>query len=120
MRWSYDIQAAFFLLRVSYTIVRATHFMRTTPLVKWQKQAVKFDETVRAAAENILGAPFTDQCYRLACHLSLGLRRTVDHAAIAFSASWHEARITCEEVWTPRADVLEYRNQKTARRGHSL
>ncbi len=26
-----DTQSAFFLLRVSFTIVRAVHFMRTTP-----------------------------------------------------------------------------------------
>ena len=29
-----DLQSAFFLLRVSFTIVRATHFMRTTPGTK--------------------------------------------------------------------------------------
>ena len=75
-----DLQSAFFLLRVSFTIVRATHFMRTTPLAQWREQAVKFDDTIRAAAESILGAPFNDQCYKQAC-LSprlggLGLRRT--------------------------------------------
>ena len=34
-----DIQSAFFLLRTSFSIVRATHFMRTTPRAKWRKQA---------------------------------------------------------------------------------
>ena len=30
-----DTQSALFLLRVSYSIVRAVHFMRTTPLRQW-------------------------------------------------------------------------------------
>ena len=30
-----DTQAATYLLRVSFSIVRAVHFMRTTPLVQW-------------------------------------------------------------------------------------
>src|SRR5579872_4521181 len=38
-----DSQSALFLLRTSYGIVRATHFMRTTPLVDWKTQAEKFD-----------------------------------------------------------------------------
>ena len=50
-----DIQSAFFLLRVSFTIVRAVHFMRTTPLAKWRVQAEKFDSSIRSAAESILG-----------------------------------------------------------------
>ena len=31
-----DTQAATYLLRVSYSIVRAVHFMRTTPLGQWR------------------------------------------------------------------------------------
>src|SRR3954469_10027503 len=65
---------------------------------------------------SILGAPFSDQCYRQACLTprlgGLGLRRIADHADIAFSASWHEARSICDEKWAPRADVLEYSSQK--------
>src|ERR1051325_2364431 len=75
-----DTQSAFFLLRVSFTIVRAVHFMRTTPLSMWRSQASRFDETIRFAAENILGVPFTDQVYRQACLTprlgGFGLRRT--------------------------------------------
>jgi len=52
-----DIQSAFFLLRTSYSIVRATHFMRTTPLPKWKLQAEKFDQQVWDAAQGILGLP---------------------------------------------------------------
>ena len=33
-----DSQSAMFLLRVSYSIVRAVHFMRTTPLHQWRRQ----------------------------------------------------------------------------------
>ncbi len=36
-----DSQAASYLLRVSYSIVRAVHFMRTTPMELWEKQAVE-------------------------------------------------------------------------------
>ena len=32
-----DTQAAMYLLRLSYGIVRANHFMRTTPLPQWKK-----------------------------------------------------------------------------------
>ena len=49
-----DTQAATYLLRVSYSIVRAVHFMRTTPLAQWKDQAVKFDPMIRAAIEKIL------------------------------------------------------------------
>ena len=58
-----DLQSAFFLLRVSFTIVRATHFMRTTPLNQWRDQAVRFDGAIRRAAESIFGAPFNNQSY---------------------------------------------------------
>jgi hypothetical protein len=90
--------------------------MRTTPVLKWKAQAQKFDETIRCAAESILGAPFTDQCYKQACLTprlgGFGLRRIQDHADIAFSASWHESLQTCQETWLPRADVSEYSSQK--------
>ena len=71
------MQAAFFLLRVSFTIVRATHFMRTTPVAQWKSQSQKFDESIRSAAESILGAPFPTNVTA-----SL-LRRIADHADIA-------------------------------------
>ena len=104
-----DSQSAFFLLRVSFSIVRATHFMRTTPLEQWSTQAVEFDATIRNAAENILGFRLSNQCYAQACLTprlgGLGLRRVVDHASIAFSASWHESKQECGEPWAVRKDV---------------
>jgi hypothetical protein len=79
-----DTQSALFLLRVSYSIVRAVHFMRTTPLRQWQKQGEKFDHLVRDAAEKILAFPMTDETYSQASLTptlgGLGLRRTVEHA----------------------------------------
>ena len=42
-----DTQAATYLLRVSFSIVRAVHFRRTTPLEKW-----KFDVMIRNAIES--------------------------------------------------------------------
>ena len=114
-----DLQSAFFLLRVSFTIVRATHFMRSTPLNQWRDQAVRFDGAIRRAAESILGAPLNDQSYRQAALTprlgGLGLRRVVDHADIAFAASRHEAQITSEEKWLPREGVvIPYSLRKSA------
>jgi hypothetical protein len=50
-----DTQAATYLLRVSYSIVRAVHFMRTTPLRQWQKEGEEFDEMVCDEAGRIVG-----------------------------------------------------------------
>src|SRR6266404_5977751 len=50
-----DTQAAIFLLRLSFGIVRATHFMRTTPLCLWSKQAEEFDEKVSQTVFQCLG-----------------------------------------------------------------
>ena len=62
-----DTQAATYLLRVSYSIVRAVHFMRTTPLEQWKEQAVKFDSMIRSAIESILADPMSDETYAQAC-----------------------------------------------------
>ena len=62
-----DSQAASYLLRVSYSIVRAVHFMRTTPLEKWRDQAAQFDRMIRRAIENILGFPMSDFTFAQAC-----------------------------------------------------
>ena len=106
-----DTQSALFLLRVSYSIVRAVHFMRTTPLRQWEKQGEKFDHLVRDAAEQILAFPMTDETYAQASLTptlgGLGLRRTVEHAGLAFSASWHESQVTAREEWDRPAGVSE-------------
>jgi len=84
--------------------------------VSWRAQAEKFDGTIRSAAESILGFPMSDQCYSQACLTprlgGFGLRRAVDHAEIAFAASWHEAQDTCRERWRPRDDVKSFSTQK--------
>jgi hypothetical protein len=83
--------------------------MRTTPLVQWSEQASKFDSSVRDVAENILGYRFPEHTYRQSCLTprlgGMGLRKVVDHAEIAFAASWTESRNTCGEKWVERADV---------------
>jgi hypothetical protein len=105
-----DSQSALFLLRVSYGIVRATHFMRTTPLVHWESHAAEFDRGVRQAAEAILGMVFDDRAYAQAALTpslgGLGLRRVVERADGAFAASWHESQNTAKESWArpPQAD----------------
>ena len=111
-----DIQSAFFLLRTSFSIVRATHFMRTTPLAKWADQAKRFDKAIWDAAQSILGLIFSEQTWKQACLTprlgGLGLRKIEDHADIAFSASWRESRSTCGENWSDRADVKGHHSQK--------
>jgi hypothetical protein len=106
-----DSQAALFLLRISFSIVRALHFMRTTPLTLWRDQAVKFDAKVRDAAEKIIACPMSDRVYTQACLTpklgGLGLRRTSEHADVAFAASWHESRVTAREVWVRPPGVPE-------------
>ena len=96
-----DMQSAFFLLRTSFSIVRATHFMRTTPLAKWRKQAKRFDKEIWDAAQSILALVFSEQSWKQACLTprlgGLGLRKIEDHAEIAFSASWRESRATCRD-----------------------
>ena len=99
-----DAQAAMYLLRLSYGIVRANHFMRTTPLPQWDEVAAKFDACVREAVVKIIGTTFPDDSYVQACVSTkiggLGIRRVVEHAPGAFSASWHESMITSGEKWT--------------------
>ena len=60
-----------------------------------------------------------DETYKQACLTpklgGLGLRRAADHAALAHTASWHEARLTAGEDWVrpPEVDAV-FRHQKTA------
>ena len=58
-----DSQAASFLLRVSFSAVRATHFMRTTPISHWRNVATSFDASIRGAFESIVGFPLSDSSY---------------------------------------------------------
>ena len=92
--------------------------MRTTPLRQWEKQGEKFDHLVRDAAEQILAFPMTDETYSQASltpTLGGGLRRAVEHAGLAFSASWHESQETAAEVWDRPAEVSEeHKPQKEA------
>jgi hypothetical protein len=114
-----DTQAASYLLRVSFSIVRAVHFMRTTPLHQWKEQAAKFDVMIRSSIERILGFPMDDMTFAQACLTprlgGLGLRKVVEHADLAYHASWHEAQKTAKEKWLPPPDhPPEYRSQKEA------
>ena len=58
-----DTQSATYLLRVSFSIVRAVHFMRTTPLEQWKWQATKFDTMIRKAIVSILGFTMDDTTF---------------------------------------------------------
>ena len=113
-----DSQSAFYLLRVSFSIVRAVHFMRTTPLCQWRAQAVEFDAMLRKAAEDIFGFPMSDFTYAQAALTpklgGLGLRKATEHAGLAFSASWHEAKKQSMEDWKQPPGVGEYVPQKSA------
>ncbi len=98
-----DTQAATYLLRVSYSIVRAVHFMRTTPLRQWKKEGEEFDRMVCDAAGRMLGYPFDVRTFAQAALTpklgGLGLRKSVEHAGFAYGASWHESRAQSGEVW---------------------
>jgi len=88
----------------SVGIVRANHFMRTTPNSLWSKQAEKFDELVGQTIFQCLGLKPTPEAYDQASVSTtiggLGVRRIVDHAKGAFTASWHEAQGITHETWT--------------------
>ena len=85
-----DTQAAVYLLRVSYSSVRAVHFMRTTPLSHWHSIATSFDSSVRRAFESIVGFPLSQTAYAQACLTpklgGFGIRRVTQHAEGAFNA----------------------------------
>jgi hypothetical protein len=114
-----DTQAATYLLRVSFSIVQAVHFMRTTPIEQWKVQASKFDSMIRSGIERILGLPMDDPTFGQACLTprlgGLGLRKVVEHATLAYHASWHEAQKTAKETWKSPQDLPEkYLSQKDA------
>ena len=47
--------------------------------------------------------------------MSYSLRKLVEHAGLAFHASWHEAQKTAKEVWVPPPDLpVKYLSQKDA------
>ena len=107
-----DTQTAMFLLKLSYSIVKAVHFMRTTPLNPWLEHAKDFDSMVRNTAEKILGFRFTDTTYDQACLSTslggLGLRKIEEHARTAYTASWNEARTYMTEAWKVPLDCSDF------------
>jgi hypothetical protein len=114
-----DTQAALYLLRVSFSIVRATHFMRTTPLDHWREHAETFDTNLRNTVETILAVKMTEPVRKQASLTprlgGLGFRRAVDHADLAFHASWHEALAISKEHWDRPDGVPEtYTSQSDA------
>jgi hypothetical protein len=115
-----DSQAAYFLLRSSYSITRATHFLRTTPIAAWGDEACAFDHQVRGTAEKIFGFPFTEKQYEQASTSSsvggLSLRKCTDHALGAYNASWNESKAYSKEAWRPRPELqgLPRMNQRNA------
>jgi len=117
-----DTQAALFLLRLSFGICRATHFMRTTPLSVWRNQAAKFDTVVGQAVFQCLALKPTPEAYDQASVSTtiggLGVRRILDHAKGAFTASWHESQGITHESWTnnfPESDCSSvYESQQRA------
>jgi hypothetical protein len=113
-----DPQAAMYLLRLSYGIVRANHFMKTTPLPQWSQVAAKFDDRVRDTVVHILGTPLPAESYVQACTSTkiggFGIRRVVDHANGAFTASWYESAFTSRERWLLPATCGPERSQRSA------
>ena len=62
------------------------------------------------AAEDMLGFPMADHTYAQAALTpklgGLGLRKTVEHADLAFAASWHEAKKQSREEWVQPTDYV--------------
>ena len=71
--------------------MRATHFMRTTPLSLWSKQAEQFDLKICHTVFQCLGLKPVNEAYDQVSVSTkiggLGIRRIVDHAKGAFTAS---------------------------------
>ena len=83
------------------------------------RTGVKFDGMLRKAAEDILGFPMADHTYAQAALTpklgGLGLRKTVEHAGLAYAASWHEAKRQSREEWVqPPGVSSEHVEQKKA------
>ena len=72
-----DSQSALYLLRLSYGIIRANHFMRTTPLLQWSVHAVEFDKIVLNTTQSILGCTLPPPCLCSGWRLD-SLRRSGD------------------------------------------
>jgi hypothetical protein len=119
-----DIQSALFILRSSYGITRATHFMRTTPLPQWKEEAAEFDRVIRSTAENILGFPFTERAYRQVSTSSsvggLNLRQLAEHADVAYAASNREAAKESGESWAVRPEIEALKNQSQRKASQEL
>ena len=109
-----DTQSAFYLLRVSFSIVRAVHFMRTTPLRQWEKQAEKFDSMLRAATEHLLGFPMDDYTFaqasltRSLAVLACAARRT--------TLPWPFARLTSRRASPAKSGLSRPASPSTAPR----
>ena len=73
---------------------------------------------VHDAAVQILGFPMSSYTFAQAALTpklgGLGLRKTVEHATGAFSASWHESQKQSGETWLRPPEVKEYKPQKQA------
>ncbi len=81
---------------MSYSIVRAVHFMRTTPLRQWRKQGEEFDSMVCEAAGRIVGRPFDVRTFSQAALTpklgGLGLRKAIEHLLTVRRVSHSGAR----------------------------
>lgn len=81
--------------------------------------ALSCDSMVRDAIEKMLALPMSDATYAQACLTpklgGLGLRKTVEHANLAYHASWHESGKIAKEIWDPPPGMAEtYLPQKEA------
>ena len=78
-------------------IVRATHFMPTTPLSLWSKQAEQFDRKICHTVFQCLGLKPVNEAYEVS--VSTG------ESWIMFTASWFEAQVTTHESWVKPDDA---------------
>src|SRR3954467_14550492 len=80
------------------------------------RTSIEIDQQIWDATQSILGLTVSEQSWKQACLTprlgGLGLRRIIDHAGVAFSASWTESQGTCRENWTARSDIIWTLSQK--------
>src|SRR5579872_2363711 len=98
--------------------------MRTTPLSCWAKQAEEFDSKVCHTVFHCVGLKPTPEAYEQASVSTtiggLGVRRVVDHAKGAFTASWFEGQVITHETWVKPnefdcADVYESQHKASSK-----
>jgi len=114
-----DTQAAMYLLRVSFSIVRATHASMTIPLEQWKEQAEAFDTSICTTVENILAVKMAESVRKQASLTSrLGQLRPTPHGD--GDPSKLETGGSVEATRAERLPAIKYNRREQVQLGGSL